>query len=132
MGVLLEWFLTTRTAAATPRISIFTLSLLKTRAVFKMFPNVCLLISQRWKKISTNDFPHCKPHPKENLSLEYEQNGRNSDIQKLLQTKSALPKLVKWVQLKIYSKRTTHQKRLGIVLNERYFDRLMSLKRWFD
>ena len=32
--VLLEKFLTTRTAATTPRISIFTLSLLKTRAFF--------------------------------------------------------------------------------------------------
>ena len=45
--VLLELFLTTRTAATTPRISIFTLSLLKIRPVFLMFPNVCLLISQR-------------------------------------------------------------------------------------
>ena len=32
--VILEWFLTTRTAATTPRISIFTLSLLKIRAFF--------------------------------------------------------------------------------------------------
>ena len=31
--VILEWFLTTYTAATTPRISIFTLSLLKMRAV---------------------------------------------------------------------------------------------------
>ena len=31
--VILEWFLTTRTAATTPRISIITLSLLKIRAV---------------------------------------------------------------------------------------------------
>ena len=34
MGVLLEWFMTTRTANTTPRISIFTLSLLKIRPVF--------------------------------------------------------------------------------------------------
>ena len=47
IGVLLERILTTRTAAATPRISIFTLSLLKIRPVFLMFPNVCLLISRR-------------------------------------------------------------------------------------
>ena len=72
--VLLEWFLTTRTAAITPRISIFTLSLLKNRAVFLMFPNVCLLISQRWKKISTNNLHHCKLQLQESLSLEYEQN----------------------------------------------------------
>ena len=32
--VVLEWFLTTRTAATTPRISIFTLALLKITAVF--------------------------------------------------------------------------------------------------
>ena len=35
MEVLLEWILTTRTAATTPRFSIFTLSLLKIRAFFK-------------------------------------------------------------------------------------------------
>ena len=34
IGVLLELILTTRTAATTPRISIFTLSLLKIRPVF--------------------------------------------------------------------------------------------------
>ena len=34
IGVLLDWVLTTRTAATTPRISIFTLSLLKIRAFF--------------------------------------------------------------------------------------------------
>ena len=34
IGVLLDWILTTRTTATTPRISIFTLSLLKNRPVF--------------------------------------------------------------------------------------------------
>ena len=34
IGVILEWILTTRTAATTPRISIFTLSLLKNRPDF--------------------------------------------------------------------------------------------------
>ena len=38
MEVLLEWVLTTRTAATTPRSSIFTLSLLKIRAFFKWSP----------------------------------------------------------------------------------------------
>ena len=47
IGVLLERILTTRTAANAPRISIFTLSLLKFTPVFLMFPNVCLLISRR-------------------------------------------------------------------------------------
>ena len=74
IGVLLEWILTTRTAATTPRISIFSLSLHKNRPVFLMFPNVCLLNSQKWKKISTNEFHHCKLHLYESLSLEYEQN----------------------------------------------------------
>ena len=72
--VILEWILTTRTAATTPRCSIFTLSLLKVTAVFLMFPNVCLPISQRWKQISTNGFHHCKLHPWESLSLENERN----------------------------------------------------------
>ena len=72
IGVLFEWILTTRTAATTPRISIFTLSPLKIRAVFLRFPNVCLLISRWWKKISTNGFHNCKPHSWENLSLKYE------------------------------------------------------------
>ena len=73
--MLSGWFLTTRTAATTPRISIFTLSHVKIRAVlFLMFPNVCFLISQRWKKISTNGFHHCKVPPQENVSLEYERN----------------------------------------------------------
>ena len=74
IGVLLEWFLTTRTAATTPRISIFTLSLLKIRASFLMFPNVCFPISQRWKKLSTNSFHHGKLNLWKDLSLEYEQN----------------------------------------------------------
>ena len=74
IGVLLEWISTTRTAATTPRIRIFTLSLHKIRAAFLMFPNVCLLISQRWKKISTNGSHHCKLHPWESFCLEYERN----------------------------------------------------------
>ena len=72
IGVILEWFLTTRTAATTPRISIFTLSLLKIRAVFLMFPNVCFLISQRCKKVSTNGLHNCTLRPEEGLSVEYE------------------------------------------------------------
>ena len=132
IGVLLEWILTTRTAATTPCISIFTLSLLKIRAVFLMFPNVCLLISQRWKKISKNGFHHCKLYPQENLSSEYEQNGTKLRYWKMFQTKSVLPKLPNWVQLKIFSERTTHQKRLEIILNERYLGRLMSRKRKID
>ena len=76
IGEFLESFLSTRKAATTPRISIFTLSLLKIRAVFLMFPNICLLISRR-RKISTNDLYHCKLHPWESLSLEFEQNRMN-------------------------------------------------------
>ena len=72
--VILEWSLTTPTAATTPRFSIFTLSLLKIRALLLIFPNVCFLISQRRKKISTNGFHHCKLHLWESLSLEYERN----------------------------------------------------------
>ena len=75
--MLLEWFMTTLTAATTPRISIFTLSLLKIRAVFLMFPKVCFLIPRWWKKISTNGFHQCKLCPQESLSLEYQQKMTN-------------------------------------------------------
>ena len=126
--VLLEWILTTRTAATTPRISIFTLSLLKIRPVFLMFPNVCLLISQRRRKISTNGFHHCELHPWESLSLECEQNRTKLRYWKIVANENALPKLPNWVQLKIHSERTTHQKRLVVVLNGRYLNGIMSLK----
>ena len=73
IGLFLKWFSTTRTAASTARISIFTPSLVKLRAYFKMVPNVSVPISQRWKK-TTNGFYHCKIYPWESLILEH---GRN-------------------------------------------------------
>ena len=91
IGVILEWILTTRTAATTPRISIFTLSLLKIRPVFLMFPNVCLLNTQRWKKISTNGFHHCKLHLWESLSLEYERNRTKLRYWKIVVTEKCFP-----------------------------------------
>ena len=100
IGVILEWILTTRTAATTPRISIFTLSVLKIRPVFLMFPNVCLLISQRWKKISTNDFHHCKLHLQESLSLEYEQNRTNLRYWKIVVTEKCTPEIAKLASVK--------------------------------
>ena len=132
IGVLLGWFLTTRTASTTPRISIFTLSLLKITAVFLMFPNFCLLISQRREKISTNGFHQCKTHPWESSSLEYEQNRTKLWYWKTVANENVPQKLVKWVQLKYYSERTTHQKRLGLILNESYLVGLRSLKKWID
>ena len=100
IGVLLEWILTTRTAATTPRISIFTLSLLKIRHVFLMFPNVCLLISRRWKKISTNSFHHCKLHLWENLSLEYERNRTNLRYWKNVVNEKCTPESAKLTSVK--------------------------------
>ena len=100
IGVLLEWILTTRTAATTPRISIFTLSLLKIRLFFLMFPNVCLLISRRWKKISTNGFHHCKLHPWESLSLEYEQNRTNVRYWKIVVTEKCNAEMAKLTSVK--------------------------------
>ena len=91
--VLLEWFSTTRTAATTPRISIFTLSLLKIRAVFLMFPNVCFLISRNWKKISTNGLHHCKLDPLEGLNLENEQNRTNLRYWKVVANEKCTPKI---------------------------------------
>ena len=41
---------------------------------FLMFPNVCFLISLRWKKISTKCFHHCILNARESLSLKYERN----------------------------------------------------------
>ena len=35
-----------------------------------MVPNVCIQISRRWKKISTNGSHHCKLHPFQSLGLE--------------------------------------------------------------
>ena len=50
----------------------------------------------------------------------------------MLQTKSVQQKLVNWVQFRNYSEWTTRQKMIGIVLNEKYLDGLMSLKSWID
>ena len=87
----LEWILTTHKAATTPRISIFTLSLLKIRPVFLMFPNVCLLISLRWIKILTNSFHHCKLHLWEKLGLEYEQNRTKLRFWKIVMNEKCTP-----------------------------------------
>ena len=92
-GVILEWILTTRTAATTPRISIFTLSLLRIRAVFLMFANVCLLISQRCKKISTNGFHHCKLHLQKSSSLEYERNRTKLRYWKIVGNEKCTPEI---------------------------------------
>ena len=100
IGVLLEWILTTHTAATTPRISIFTLSLVKIRPVFLMFPNVCKLISQRWKTISTNGFHHCKLQLYESLSLEYEQNRTNLRYWKIVVNRKCTPELAKLTSVK--------------------------------
>ena len=95
IGVILEWILTTRTAATTPRFCIFTLSLIKNRPVFLMLPNVCLLISRRWEKISTNGFHHCKLHLCESLSLEYDQNRTNLRYWKIVVTEKCTPEIAK-------------------------------------
>ena len=100
IGVLLEWILTTRTGATTPRINIFTLSLLKIRPVFLMFPNVCLPISRRWKNISANGLHHCKLHPKESLSLEYEQNRTKLRYWKIVANEKCTPEISKLTSIK--------------------------------
>ena len=60
--VLLECFLTTRTAATTPRISIFTLSLLKIRAFFEWSPMFASLFFKDEKRYRQT-VHHCKLHP---------------------------------------------------------------------
>ena len=132
IGVILEWILTTLMAATTPRTSIFTLSLLKIRAVFLMFPNVCLLISQTWKKISTNGFHHCKLHLQESLSLEYERSRTKLGYWKIVGNEKCTPEIAKLSSVKKIFWTNTHQKKLILVLNGRYLNGLMSLKRWID
>ena len=100
IGVLLEWILNTRTAATTPRISIFTLSLLKIRPVFLKFPNVCLLISQKWERILTNGCHHCKLRPRESLSLEYEQNRTTLRYWKIVTNGKCTPESAKLTSVK--------------------------------
>ena len=100
IGVLLEWTLTTRTAATTPRISIFALSLLKIRPVFLLFPIVCLLISRRWKKKSTNGLHHCKLRPQESLSLECEQNRTNLGYWKIVVNRKCTEEMAKMSSVK--------------------------------
>ena len=128
--MLLEWFLTTRTAATTPRFSILTLSPLKIRAFFKwppMFASLFLEDENRYRQtvFTIVNYIHGKAEV-----CNVSKIGRNWGIEKLLRTKSALQKLVNWVQLEIYSEWTTQQKRLGIVLNGRYSDGIMLLERW--
>ena len=91
--VILEWFLTTHMAATTPRVSIFMLPLLKDRAVFLMFPNVCLLISQRWKKIVTDEFHHWKLNPWKNLSSEYQRNRTKLRCRKIVANEKCTPEI---------------------------------------
>ena len=132
IGVLLEWILTTRTAATTPRISIFTLSLLKIRPVFLMFPNVCLLNSQRWKKISTNGFHHSKLRPQESLSLEYEQNRTNLRYWKIVANEKCTPEIAKLSSVKNLFWANHASKKARISRKRKIFGRLMSLKKWID
>ena len=123
IGVILEWILTTRTAATTPRISIFTLSLLKIRPVFLMFPNVCLLISRRWKKISTNSFHHCKLYLWESLSLEYEQNRTNLRYWKIVVTEKCTPEIAKLSSVKNLFRANHASKIARISLKRKIFER---------
>ena len=91
--MLLEWFLTTRMAVTTPRISIFTPSLLKISAFFLMVPNVCFLISRKWKKISINGYHYCELHPWENLILEYERNRTNLRYWKIVANEKCIAEI---------------------------------------
>ena len=122
IGVLLEWILTTRTAATTPRISIFTLSLLKIRPVFLMFPNVCLLISQRWEKISTNGFHHCKLPLKESLSLQNEQNRTNLNYWKIVVNEKCTAEMAKLSTVKNLFWANQASKKAHISLKQKVFE----------
>ena len=119
-------------AAITPGISIYTLSLLKIRGFSKwypMFASLCLKDAKRYQQtvFTIVNKIHRKIYVWNMIEI-----GRNWNIEKLLQTKSALQKLENWVQLKKYSQWTTQQQMLGIVLNGRYSNGIMSLKRWSD
>ena len=66
-----------------------------------MFPNVCFLISQRWKKISTNGFHHCILHPCKNLSLEHERNRTNLWSWKMVANESCTAEIGEMSSVKI-------------------------------
>ena len=121
-GVKLEWFLTTHTAATYQRISKYTLSRPINWAFFSNSPK-CL--HPNFSKISTDGFQHCKLLAEANFWLEYKQS---LNCKKLLQTKKAVTKLRKWVQLKIDSEQTTQHKIFEIFLNGEHLTNLSSLK----
>ena len=58
--VIFEWFLTKRTAATTPRISIFTLSLLKIKDFFKCSPMYAFLFFKDEKRYRQTVFTIAK------------------------------------------------------------------------
>ena len=99
---------------------------------FLSLPHCLLPYFSKMRKDIDKRFNRCKLHSRENLTLECEQNWTKLRYWNLLQTRNALPKLLNWVQLKIYSEQTMHQKKLRLVLNGRYSDGIWSLKRWTD
>ena len=72
----------------------------KLELFFLTFPNVCLLISRRWKKISTNGLHHCKLHLWENLSLEYERNRTKLRYWKIVGNEKCTPEIAKLSSVK--------------------------------
>ena len=117
--VILEWFLATLMVATSPRISISTLSLHKIR-VFLNSPQ-CLypFFLEDEKRYRQTVFTIVNYIQIKACVWNVSKIGRNWDSEKLLQTISVLRKSQNWLQLKIHSGRTTHQRKLGVVLNGR-------------
>ena len=72
----------------------------KLELFFLIIPNICLLISQRWKKTSTNGFHHCKLHLYESLSLEYERNRTKLRYWKIVGNEKCTPEIAKLSSVK--------------------------------
>ena len=117
--VNLERFLATQMAATSQRISISTLSLHKI-SVFLISPQClypfCLEDEKRYRQTVFTIVNYIQIKA---CVWNVSKIGRNWDSEKLLQTISVLRKSQNWLQLKIRSGRTTHQKKLGIFLNGR-------------
>ena len=109
IAVSLE-LLTARLSATTPGISRFTLPLPKIRAFFEKSSMFATKILKVWKWFRQTVCTFVNTNRKNAQFWIASEIVRNCDCEKKLQTKSALLKLMIWVQLKCYCKWSTHPK----------------------
>ena len=132
--VKLGWFMTTRTAAASPLLSLITLPRPKNRALFQLDPKVCFQIFKDKKDIN-QQFAPFKTKSEERYRFGIWAKLDNREIvEKLL-----LAKYKTYCggggEVRSANKFfwTNHSKeRLKSVLSERYLNGLTSLKKWIE